>query len=55
MIGKLGQIAITSGDQKNVQFWSEYDKMKILRKEATQDRDFERSDWSEVPPTVTLW
>ena len=50
MIGKLGQIAIPSGDQKTFQFWSEYDEMKRLRKEAAQDRELKRSDRSRAPP-----
>ena len=50
MIGKLGQIAIPSGDQKTFQLWSEYDEMKRLRKEAAQDRELKRSDRSRAPP-----
>ena len=50
MIGKLGQIAIPPGDQKTFQLWSEYDEMKRLRKEATQDREIMRSDRSRAPP-----
>ena len=50
MIGKLGQIAIQSGDQKPFQLWSEYDEMKRLRKEAAQDRELKRSDRSRAPP-----
>ena len=33
----------TFKDQKIFQFWSEYDEMKRLRKEATQDRELKRS------------
>ena len=55
VIVKLGQIAIPLGDQKNIQLWSEYDEVKRLRKEATQDRELERSDWYKVPPARTLW
>ena len=50
MIGKLGQIAIPSGDQKTFQLWSECDEMKRLRKEAAQDRELKRSDGSRAPP-----
>ena len=50
MIGKLGQIAIPSGDQKTFQLWSEYDEMKRLRKEVAQDRELKRSDRSRAPP-----
>ena len=37
MIGKLGQIAIPSGDQKTIQLWSEYNEMIRLIKEAAQN------------------
>ena len=50
MIGKLGQIAISSGDQTTFQHWSEYDEMKRMRKEAAQDRELKRSDRSRAPP-----
>ena len=50
MIGKLGQIAIPSGDQKTFQLWSEYDEMKRFRKEAAQERELKRSDRSRAPP-----
>ena len=46
MIGKLGQIAIPSLDQKTFQLWSEYNEMKLLRKEAAQDRELKRSERS---------
>ena len=49
-IAKLGQIAIPSGDQKNIQFWSEYDEMKRLRKEALQDKELERTGRSRARP-----
>ena len=49
MIGKLGQKAIPSGDQKTFQLWSVYDEMKRLRKEAAQDRELMRSDRSRAP------
>ena len=50
MIGKLGQIAIPSGDQKTFQPWSEYDEMKRLRKEAARDGELKRSDRSRATP-----
>ena len=50
MIGKLGQIAIPSGDQKTFQDWSECDEMKRLRKEAAQDRELKQTDRSRAPP-----
>ena len=50
MIGKLGQIAVPSGDQKTFQLWPEYDEMKRLRKKADQDRELKRSDRSRAPP-----
>ena len=50
MIGKLGQIAILSGDQKTFQLWSEYNEMKRLRKEAAQDRVLKQGDRSRAPP-----
>ena len=50
MIGKLGQKAIPSGDQKTFQLCSVYDEMKRLRKEAAQDRELKRSDRSRAPP-----
>ena len=37
MIGKLGQIAIPSGDHMTFRLWSEYDEMRGLIKEADQD------------------
>ena len=49
MIGKLGQIASPSGDQKTFQIWSEYDEMKGLRKDAPHDRELRRSDRSRAP------
>ena len=50
MIGKLGQIAMPSGDQKTIQFLSEYDEMKRLRKEAAQDRELKQIDRFKAPP-----
>ena len=50
MVGKLGQIAIPSGDQKTFQLWSEYNEMKKLRKEADQDRELKRIDRSRALP-----
>ena len=50
MIGKLGQIATPSVDQKTFQLWSEYDEMKRMRKEAAQDRELKRRDKSRAPP-----
>ena len=49
MIGKLGQLAIPSGDQKTFRLWLEYDEMEKLRKEAAQDRELKRSDRSRAP------
>ena len=49
-IGKRGQIAITSGDQKTMQLWSECDHMKGLRKKAAQNKELERRDRSRAPP-----
>ena len=43
MKGKLGQISISSGDQKTIQLWTEHDEMKRFRKEAVQDREPKRS------------
>ena len=50
MIGRLGQIAIPSGDQKTMQLWSEYDEMKRLRNETAHDRELKRSDRFSAPP-----
>ena len=50
MIGKLGQMAIPSGDQKTMQVWSEHDEMERLKKAAAQDREIKRNDRSREPP-----
>ena len=50
MVGKLGQIANPSDDQKTFQFWSNYDEKKRLRKEAAEDRELKRSDRFRAPP-----
>ena len=50
MIGKLGQIAIPSGNQRTFQLYSEYDEIKRLRKKTAQDRELKRIDRSRAPP-----
>ena len=50
MLGKLGQIAIPSGDQKTIQLSSEYDETKKLRKAAAKDRELKQSDGPTATP-----
>ena len=50
MIGKLGQLAIPSGDQKDIQLWSEYVEMKSFRSEAAQDRELKQRERCKAPP-----
>ena len=50
MLGKLGEVAIHSGDQKTLKLWSEYDEVKQMRKEAAQNRILKQSDRSRAPP-----
>ena len=50
IIGKLGQTAIPSGDQKTIQLRSEYVEKKRLRKAEAQDRSHKRRDKSRGPP-----
>ena len=55
MTGKLGQMAIPSGDQNSFQLWSEYYEMKRLRKEAAQDKELKRRDRSRAKNTLMLF
>ena len=32
------------------QLWSEFDELNRLRKEAAQDRELKRTDWTRAPP-----
>ena len=50
MLGKLGQIAIPSGDQETIQHSSEYYEIKKLRKAAAHDRELKQSDGPTAPP-----
>ena len=50
MLGKLGEVAIHSGDQKILKLSSEYNEVEKLRKEAAQNRILKQSDRSRAPP-----